>query len=78
MPEQLRVGVIGASWYSDLRYLPALKRHPRAQTVAICDIAKVNAHLSTLLDRPEADGGGLDPTNDSVMLAIEFANGASD
>jgi predicted dehydrogenase len=38
MQEQLRVGVIGASWYSDLRHLPALRSHPHAQTVAICDI----------------------------------------
>jgi hypothetical protein len=38
MSEQLRIGVIGASWHSDLRHLPALKSHPRAQTVAICDI----------------------------------------
>jgi len=234
MPESLRIGVIGASWYSDLRHLPALQSHPRAQTVAICDtdrdraeemaakygiplvssdyrevidkgnlnallvvtpdythhpitmdaldaglhvlcekplalnarqaremyekaeavgvkhmtfftfrwpphyrylrelidegyvgrcfdchicllqgggrsgqyswrydrkcangflgeygahmldlarwyvgdIAKVNAHLRMLLDRPGADGGVLDPTNDAVMLAIEFANGA--
>lgn len=43
MPEQLRIGVIGASWYSDLRHLPALKSHPRAQTVAICDIDRDRA-----------------------------------
>jgi predicted dehydrogenase len=43
MPEQLRVGVIGASWYSDLRHLPALKSHPRAQTVAVCDIDRDRA-----------------------------------
>jgi predicted dehydrogenase len=40
------------------------------------DIAKVNAHLSMFLDRPGRDGEILDPTNDSAMLAIEFANGA--
>jgi len=38
MTEKLRVGVVGASWYSDLRHLPALKSHPRAETVAICDV----------------------------------------
>jgi predicted dehydrogenase len=43
MSEQLRVGVIGASWYSELRHLPALKSHPRAQTVAICDIDRDRA-----------------------------------
>ncbi len=43
MPERVRVGVIGASWYSDLRHLPALKSHPRAQTVAICDVVRDRA-----------------------------------
>jgi predicted dehydrogenase len=53
MPEQLRVGVIGASWYSDLRHLPALKSHPRAQTVAICDIDHDRAEaMATKYDIP--------------------------
>ena len=43
MLEQLRVGVIGASWYSDLRHLPAIKSHPRAHTVAVCDIDRDRA-----------------------------------
>jgi predicted dehydrogenase len=38
MAGQLRVGVIGASSYSDLRHLPAFKSHPQAEVVAICDI----------------------------------------
>jgi predicted dehydrogenase len=40
------------------------------------DITKVNAHLHMFLNRPGVDGGVLDPTNDSVMLATEFENGA--
>ncbi len=40
------------------------------------DIAKVNAHLRMFLDRPGPDGSALDPTNDSVLMAIEFENGA--
>jgi predicted dehydrogenase len=43
MPKQLRVGVVGASRYSELRHLPALESHPRAQTVAICDIDRDRA-----------------------------------
>ena len=43
MTEKLRVGVVGASWYSDLRHLPALKSHPHAETVAICDIVRDRA-----------------------------------
>jgi predicted dehydrogenase len=38
MPEQIRVAVIGASCYSDMRHLPALKSHPRVEIVAICDV----------------------------------------
>jgi predicted dehydrogenase len=43
MVEKLRIGVVGASWYSDLRHLPALKSHPQAETVAICDILRDRA-----------------------------------
>jgi len=43
MPEQLRVSAIGASRYSDLRHLPALKSHPQVKTVAICDVARDRA-----------------------------------
>ena len=41
----------------------------------IGDVAKVSAHLHMFFDRPGAGGGVLDPTNDSALLAIEFANG---
>ena len=40
------------------------------------DIARVNAHLTTFVDRPGADGQPLDPANDSAVLMLEFANGA--
>jgi predicted dehydrogenase len=40
------------------------------------DIARVNAHLHMFTDRPGVDGKALDPTNDSAMLAIEFADAA--
>jgi predicted dehydrogenase len=43
MVEKLRIGVVGASWYSDLRHLPALKSHPQAETVAICDVLQDRA-----------------------------------
>jgi predicted dehydrogenase len=43
IPKQLRVGVIGASRYSDERHLPALKSHPQAETVAICDVLRDRA-----------------------------------
>lgn len=36
MSEQVRVGVVGTSWYADFMHLPALKSHPQAQLVAIC------------------------------------------
>jgi len=53
MPEQLRVGVIGASPYSDLRHLPALKSHPQVKTVAICDVIHDRAEeMATKYDIP--------------------------
>ena len=36
MPEAVRFGVIGTSWLEDLRHLPALESHPRAEVAAIC------------------------------------------
>ncbi len=36
MPDPIRVGVIGTSWYSDLMHLPNMKSHPHAQLAAIC------------------------------------------
>lgn len=42
----------------------------------IGDIVKVNAHLSTFIDRPGVEGQPLDPTNDSVLLTLKFADGS--
>ena len=36
MTEQIRVGVIGTSWWSDILILPSLSNHPQANIVAIC------------------------------------------
>jgi predicted dehydrogenase len=36
MSTQLRIGVIGTSWWADTMLLPALKSHPRAAIVALC------------------------------------------
>jgi predicted dehydrogenase len=36
MPDHVRVGVVGTSWWAELMYLPVLKRHPRAELVAVC------------------------------------------
>ena len=36
MREEVRVGVIGTSWYADLMHLPNLKSHPRAEMTAVC------------------------------------------
>jgi predicted dehydrogenase len=36
MPDQVRIGVVGTSWWAELMYLPVLKRHPRAGLVAVC------------------------------------------
>jgi predicted dehydrogenase len=36
MAENVRVGVIGTSWYADLAHLPRVKSHPRAKLAAVC------------------------------------------
>lgn len=36
MSDQVRVGIIGTSWWSDLMYLPILSQYERAEVVAIC------------------------------------------
>lgn len=34
--EQIRIGVVGASWFADLWYLPVIAKHPHAVLSAIC------------------------------------------
>lgn len=36
MSKNVRVGLIGTSWWSDGMFLPAIKSHPQADLVAIC------------------------------------------
>ena len=36
MPEKVRVGVAGTSWWADLLHLPALQSHPQAELAALC------------------------------------------
>ena len=36
MSQQLRVGVVGTSWWADWMHLPSLQSHPHAQIAAIC------------------------------------------
>ena len=38
----------------------------------IGDIAMVNAHLATFVERPGPDGQSLDPANDSAVLTLKF------
>ena len=36
MPDRVRVGIVGASWYPDLMHLPSLRNHPHAELRSIC------------------------------------------
>ncbi len=36
MSENIRVGVVGTSWWADMMHWPVLKSHPRATISAIC------------------------------------------
>ena len=43
MSAQVRVGIVGTSWWADLMRLPNLKSHPHAQIAAICGRNQVRA-----------------------------------
>ena len=69
MPDCVRVGVIGTSWYADLAHLPRMKSHPRAQLAAICGRNRQRAdEMATKYDIPAVytdyramiEAGGLD------------------
>jgi predicted dehydrogenase len=36
IPVEIRVGIVGTSWWTDAMYLPALADHPAASVVALC------------------------------------------
>jgi len=36
MPDRVRVGIIGTSWYADMSHLARIKSHPRAELAAVC------------------------------------------
>jgi predicted dehydrogenase len=40
----VRVGMVGTSWWADAMHLPALKNHPHADVVAICGRNRENAY----------------------------------
>lgn len=37
MPEKIRIGVIGAGWWSTDQHIPGLLAHPEVELVAVCD-----------------------------------------
>ncbi len=36
MPDKVRIGIVGTSWWADYMFAPALQSHPRAELAAIC------------------------------------------
>lgn len=51
--DQVRVGVIGTSWWPSLVHLPSLRSHPNAQVAAICGRGQERAKsLATMFDIP--------------------------
>ncbi len=45
MSSYINVGIIGASWFADLWFLPVLTRHPQVQVAAICSKNGESARL---------------------------------
>ena len=65
---QVRVGVVGTSWWADSMYLPALAEHPAGRCVAVCgrneatatELAeRWNVPLVTVINNNSALGQGL-------------------
>lgn len=53
MPDQIRVGVVGTSWWPSLVHLPSLRSHPNVQVAAICGRARERAQsLAASFDIP--------------------------
>ncbi|QHW31304.1 Gfo/Idh/MocA family oxidoreductase [Paenibacillus rhizovicinus] len=46
---RIRIGLIGASWFTDLWFLPVLTRHPGVEVAAIC--SKNGANAQALADK---------------------------
>ena len=59
---QVRVGVVGTSWWADSMYLPALAEHPAGRCVAVCGRNEATAtELAERWNLPVvvfAEGGG--------------------
>src|SRR5712692_2159308 len=65
MSDNIRVGVVGTSWWADEMHLPSLRSHPRAEIVAICgrnveraramatkyDVAQIFTDYRTMIER---------------------------
>jgi predicted dehydrogenase len=43
MPQKIRIGLIGTSWWADAMLLPAIISHPQADLVAICGRNQIRA-----------------------------------
>lgn len=86
MTSQVRVGVVGTSWWADLMYLPGLQSHPQAVLGAICgrnleratemaekySIPIVHSDYKELLDSGELDALAI-VTPDGVHFPIAMA-----
>jgi predicted dehydrogenase len=64
MPDQLRVGVVGTSWFAEAFHLAGLESHPRARVAAIC--ARDRANTEAVAER---HGGPAVFTDYDVMVS---------
>ncbi|WP_165861383.1 Gfo/Idh/MocA family protein [Paenibacillus paeoniae] len=89
MAEQrrVRIGLVGASWFADLWYLPVIQRHPNAEIYAICSegggsarrmaeqygIPHVFLSYEEMLEKAELDGVCIITPNDVHITIAEAA-----
>jgi predicted dehydrogenase len=36
MPDRVRIGIVGTSWWTDMMFAPAVRSHPQAELAAVC------------------------------------------
>ncbi len=46
MTQKARIGVIGAGWWATDTHIPALRRHPHADLIAVCDANPTRLHAA--------------------------------
>jgi len=73
MSRRLRLGVVGAGWWSGVAHLPAIDAHPDATLVAVCDTDLTRAKKAAEEFRPQLVTDDLEAMTDADLDAVIIA-----